>query len=74
MVSLLFFYLQILCALSFFATGSYQRLVGMAKYLGQTTVSKCVAEVTNALITPAIMNEFIRFPATTPARDEIKNK
>ncbi|CAG4939121.1 unnamed protein product [Colias eurytheme] len=28
---------KVLCALSFYATGSYQRIVGMAKYLGQTT-------------------------------------
>lgn len=66
--------LQVLCALSFYATGSYQRIVGMAKHLGQTTVSKCVKEVTDALVTPAILNTFIRFPSTRADRDLIKSK
>ena len=66
--------LQVLSALSFYATGSYQRLVGMAKYLGQTTVSKCVKEVTDALVSPAILNTFIQFPNTRVGRDTVKNK
>ncbi|XP_045538017.1 putative nuclease HARBI1 [Papilio machaon] len=66
--------LQVLCALSFYATGSYQRIVGMAKYLDQTTVSKCVKEVTDALITPEILGHFIKFPNTRAERDIIKNK
>lgn len=66
--------LKVLCALSFYATGSYQRLVGMAKYLGQTTVSKCVKEVTDALVTPAILNTFIKFPYARADRDVIRNK
>ncbi|KAJ8709367.1 hypothetical protein PYW07_009193 [Mythimna separata] len=65
--------LQVLSALSFYATGSYKRIVGMAKYLGQTTVSKCVKEVTDALVTPAILNTFIRFPSTRADRDLIKS-
>ncbi|KPJ12585.1 Putative nuclease HARBI1 [Papilio machaon] len=46
----------------------------MAKYLGQTTVSKCVKEVTDALITPEILGHFIKFPNTRAERDIIKNK
>ncbi|XP_028157944.1 uncharacterized protein LOC114351061 [Ostrinia furnacalis] len=46
---------HVLCALSFYATGSYQRLVGMAKHLGQTTVSKYAQEVTDALVSPPIL-------------------
>ncbi|XP_047021401.1 putative nuclease HARBI1 [Helicoverpa armigera] len=65
--------LKVLCALSFYANGSYQRIVGMAKYLGQTTVSKCVKEVTDALVTPAILNTFIRFPSTRAERDLVKS-
>lgn len=48
--------------------------MGVAKYLGQTTVSKYVAEVTNALNTPAFLNEIIRFPVTREERDHIKQK
>ena len=65
---------QVLSALSFYATVSNQRIVEMTKYLGQTTVSKFVNEVTDAIITPAIMNEFIKFPNTRAQRDIIKNK
>ncbi|KAL4714269.1 hypothetical protein ACJJTC_009621 [Scirpophaga incertulas] len=65
---------KVLCALSFYATGSYQRIVGMAKYLGQTTVSKYVRQVTDALVTPLILNTFIKFPATREQRNIIKNK
>ncbi|XP_026746107.1 putative nuclease HARBI1 [Trichoplusia ni] len=65
---------KVLCALSFYATGSYQRIVGMAKCLGQTTVSKYVRQVTDALVTPSILNYFIKFPATLEQRNIIKNK
>ncbi|XP_041983243.1 putative nuclease HARBI1 [Aricia agestis] len=65
---------KVLCALSFYATGSYQRIVGMAKYLGQTTVSKYVRQVTDALVTPSILNTFIKFPATRELRNIVKNK
>ncbi|XP_041972599.1 putative nuclease HARBI1 [Aricia agestis] len=65
---------KVLCALSFYATGSYQRIVGMAKYLGQTTVSKYVRQVTDALVTPSILNTFIQFPATRELRNIVKNK
>ncbi|KAL0869532.1 hypothetical protein ABMA27_005802 [Loxostege sticticalis] len=63
---------KVLCALSFFATGSYQRSVGMGKYLGQTTVSKYVAEVTNALTCPGVLNRHIHFPISIQVRNEIK--
>ncbi|XP_050563595.1 putative nuclease HARBI1, partial [Spodoptera frugiperda] len=68
------FELKVLSALSFYATGSYQRLVGNDKYLGQTTVSKCVKEVTEALISPRILNTFIKFPKSRLERDAVKNK
>lgn len=68
------FSLQVLCALSFYATGSYQRLVGEGKYLGQTTVSKYVREVTDALTTPGLINYFIKFPITRSQRDLMKKK
>ncbi|CAH0716343.1 unnamed protein product, partial [Brenthis ino] len=66
--------LKVLCALSFYATGSYQRLVGMGKHLGQTSVSKCVTQVTEALNDPSITNTFIKFPTSRTERDAIKQK
>ncbi|KAL0879676.1 hypothetical protein ABMA27_003391 [Loxostege sticticalis] len=65
---------KVLCALSFFATGSYQRSVGMGNYRGQTTVSKYVAEVTNALTCPEVLNMHIHFPITIQEMNQIKLK
>ncbi|CAH0718114.1 unnamed protein product, partial [Brenthis ino] len=66
--------LKVLCVLSFYATGSYQRLVGMGKHLGQTSVSKCVTQVTEALNDPSITDTFIKFPTSRTERDAIKQK
>lgn len=66
--------LQVLCALSFYATGSYQRIIGMAKYLGQTTVSKYVKEVTDAINTEEISSKFIKFPITRQDRELVRQK
>ncbi|CAH0717790.1 unnamed protein product, partial [Brenthis ino] len=57
-----------------YATGSYQRLVGMGKHLGQTSVSKCVTQVTEALNDPSITDTFIKFPTSRTERDAIKQK
>ncbi|KAL0852232.1 hypothetical protein ABMA28_000450 [Loxostege sticticalis] len=65
---------KVLCALLFFAIGSYQRSVGMRKYLSQTTVSKYVAEVTNALTCLEVLNRHIHFPITIQERNQIKLK
>ncbi|KAM3966291.1 putative nuclease HARBI1 [Aphomia sociella] len=65
---------KVLCALHFYASGSYQGTIGMTKHLGQTTVSKYIKEVTNALNTPNILNELIRFPQTRVERDQIRQK
>ncbi|XP_053616898.1 putative nuclease HARBI1 [Plodia interpunctella] len=65
---------KVLCALSFYATGSYQRIVGMGKYLGQTTVSKYITEVTNALNNRNILSKFIKFPTNRAERDIIRQK
>ncbi|KAG7300750.1 hypothetical protein JYU34_015079 [Plutella xylostella] len=65
---------KVLCALSFYATGSYQRAVGMGKHVGQTTISKYVTEVTNALTCPDLVNSHIHFPTTTQERIDTKKK
>ena len=62
---------QLLCALSFFANGSYQRPVGRSVdlNLSQSPVSNSIEEVTNALNEPDILTRFIRFPATPEERE-----
>ncbi|KAL0879511.1 hypothetical protein ABMA27_003253 [Loxostege sticticalis] len=66
--------LKVICALSFYATGSYQRIVGMGKYLGQTTVSMYVRQVTDALNSPSVLKTFIRFPLTPAEREITRQK
>ncbi|XP_063824088.1 putative nuclease HARBI1 [Ostrinia nubilalis] len=65
---------KVLCALHFYASGSYQCAVGMMKHLGQTTVSKYINEVTNALNDPNILNELIKFPQIRTERNQIRQK
>ncbi|KAL4706723.1 hypothetical protein ACJJTC_014478 [Scirpophaga incertulas] len=35
---------KVLCILSFLATGSYERIVGVGQYLTQRTTSRCIRE------------------------------
>lgn len=46
---IIFVLLQVLCALSFLATGSYQRITGVTHHLTQRTASRCISQVVEAL-------------------------
>lgn len=65
-------FLQVLIALSFYACGSYQRMMGRSIDIavGQTSVSRMVREVTMALNHPQVLSQFIRFPMTHQERAE----
>lgn len=67
--------LQVLTTLSFYATGSYQKPVGMSYLhgLSQASVSKAVNEVTIAMNTQSILSKYIRFPQTQQERNTIIN-
>ncbi|XP_049697658.2 putative nuclease HARBI1 [Helicoverpa armigera] len=66
--------LKILTALSFYATGSYQTLVGQNGLLNvvQTTVSRAVREVTEALNDPHIFRNNVVWPLQIQDRNRIK--
>ncbi|KAF5280082.1 hypothetical protein FQR65_LT15096 [Abscondita terminalis] len=51
-------------ALNFFRSGSYQLNVASNNYIqmSQSSVSNCTKEVVSALVEPAILNEWVRFP------------
>lgn len=51
-------------ALRFFASGSYQMDIGKNLFVAvsQSTVSRCIEEVTFALNEPVIFNEWVHFP------------
>ncbi|XP_026289152.1 putative nuclease HARBI1 [Frankliniella occidentalis] len=63
-------YMRLLCALSFYATGTYQEHNGTAMHhpMSQASVSYCIKEVTNALNHPLVFTRFVRFPLTHAER------
>ncbi|CAB3252712.1 unnamed protein product [Arctia plantaginis] len=65
---------KVLCALSFLATGSYQRIVGVTQHLAQRTASRCIKQVVDALNHPAVMAKWIEFPKTRQDRAFIKQE
>ncbi|CAG5014755.1 unnamed protein product [Parnassius apollo] len=66
---------KVLTALSFYATVSYQKPVGMSYLHGlcQASVSNAVKEVTMALNKYNILKKYIHFPGTRPERQAIIN-
>lgn len=66
---------RIFAALQFFATGSYQRLVGQSVdiSISQQSVSNCVREVAS-LLTQHLAPIFIQFPTTVEQKQLIKNE
>lgn len=64
--------LKVLCTLSFLATGSYQRIVGLSQHLVQRTASRCIRQVVDALSHPAIINKWIVFPRSPQQRAQIR--
>ncbi|XP_047535476.1 uncharacterized protein LOC125069909 [Vanessa atalanta] len=65
---------KVLCTLSFLATGSYQRIVGVSQHLAQRTASRCIRQVIDALNHSAIMEKWIKFPKTRQDRAFIKQE
>ncbi|CAK1585217.1 unnamed protein product [Parnassius mnemosyne] len=65
---------KVLTALFFFATGSYQRPVGIAKHTSQKMCSVYIEEVTQALTHKNIINKYIRFPDTPAARQAVSQR
>lgn len=75
-ITLRIYVFQILIALSFFASGSYQRIVGRAcgTTMSQQSVSRCIRDVVNALNHNSILAKYIRFPQSLEERNIIKRK
>ncbi len=66
-------HLQILCAVGFYASGSYQRIFGRGVdvCVSQASVSNFITEVTQALNRPEIMSRYIHFPENPAEREEV---
>lgn len=65
---------QILCALRFYENGSFEGSVGAEHYTHrrQTTVSRYVRDVSDALINVAVRKQWLAFPKTATERAYIK--
>lgn len=66
------FLLQVLTAIRFMASGSYQMDIGHNIYsaISQPSVSRCIANLTKALNQPEILNEWVKCPSTL---EEVKH-
>ncbi|XP_018311535.1 putative nuclease HARBI1 [Mycetomoellerius zeteki] len=68
--------LQVLAALRFFASGSYQNCIGhnIHTAISQPSVSRCIRNVTNILNLPEIFNNWVRFPHNIQELQQLRNK
>lgn len=71
---MLYVLLQILIALAFYASGSYQNLIGQSALhnVSQITVSRSIKEVTEAL--NKIYHKYVKWPTQSDERNIIKAK
>lgn len=71
-----FLIFQILCALSFLANGNYQKIVGknVDTYLSQSSASRSIRDVINALNNKNMISKYIRFPQNHNDRKMLKSR
>ncbi|XP_035437582.2 putative nuclease HARBI1 [Spodoptera frugiperda] len=67
---------KILCTLAFFASGSYQKILGenVRTYISQASASRAIRTVVDAINQPAIIKKYIRFPGNASEREILKQK
>ncbi|XP_037518165.1 putative nuclease HARBI1 [Rhipicephalus sanguineus] len=65
---------QVLCALRFFATGSFQSSVGSEATIrmSQSSVSRCIARVAQAIVDVGKLRGWVAFPRTAFERAAVK--
>ncbi|KAJ8929482.1 hypothetical protein NQ314_017814 [Rhamnusium bicolor] len=67
---------QVLCALRFFASGSYQWDIAkhMNHAISQTSVLKTIQEVIGALNRPELVNRYVHLPRNMPELVQLREK
>lgn len=67
---------QLLCTLSFLASGSYQRILGrdINTFLSQPSASRCIHEIVETLCHASIVRKYIRFPQNIEERQQLKER
>ncbi|KAH7936794.1 hypothetical protein HPB49_004463 [Dermacentor silvarum] len=65
---------KVLCALRFFATGSFQASVGSEETIrvSPSTVSECVRHVAEAIVNEGARNKWVHFPMTSEEKAAVK--
>lgn len=71
-----FLVFQILCTLSFLATGSYQKIISsnVETYISQSSASRAIHQVVDALNNSEIIRKYIRFPQNANERQSLKER
>lgn len=67
-------FFKVFTALFFYASGSYQKPVGVAEHISQKMCSVYIEEVTQALTHRNILNKYIQFPESPAARQVISQR
>ncbi len=62
--------LQTLCGLRFYASGAYYLVLGDTQNIAESTVCRAVWGVVDALV--ELSPQYIKFPASQAARDQVK--
>lgn len=70
------FIFQVLTALNFLGTGSYQLPVGsnINNNVSQSSVSRCISEFVDILNKPEIFNTWVKFPSSIQELRNIRNR
>lgn len=75
LISLCCYNLQVLAALNFYASGSYQRRAGgdLTAAMCQSALSGVIRQVTRAIVT-ILLPQWVKFPVTPAARNAVKQR
>ncbi|XP_060847995.1 putative nuclease HARBI1 [Rhopalosiphum padi] len=67
---------KVLVTLHFFGTGSYQTPMGHSRFtaLSQSSVSRCISDVVNALNDPTVFNFWVKFPSSVYELEQVRKK
>lgn len=68
--------LQVLAALRFYASGSYQEITGSNSFIAisQASMSRCTKEVTNALNRREILSRIVHYPSTIEELEALRTR
>jgi hypothetical protein len=71
-----FLYSQVLTALRFFGSGSYQEDISLNRYSGlsQPSISRAIWQVIDSIHSSDLFNEWVKFPSTLAELNRTKER